>query len=139
MLATITGGLRPLSAAATTDSVSAVGAKSSQAQNSIAAASLKRWRTTRQLSDAMAALGAASLANSTDPQLPEARYNLAAALDATSISLGEEARKAWQEYLLVDSTSDRALEVRRHLNQEDKSKTLPALVSAIRPPSRIWK
>jgi CHAT domain-containing protein/Tfp pilus assembly protein PilF len=60
----------------------------------------------RALSEAETAIGI-------DPNLVEAHFNRALALE--SMSLKEKARKAWEEYLRLDSRSEWAGEARRHL------------------------
>jgi hypothetical protein len=104
-----------------------------------AAVSLRDWRTTGQLGYAVAALEAAKYASLADPQLQEARYNLASALEATSISLRDDARKLWEAYLAVDSTSDRAREVKHYLDEQDKSGKSPEQVSLHPLPSTIHR
>ena len=109
--------LKPTVTAAASSSVS----KNPKSQNHLAAAALVRWGMTRQLSDAVIAFDAAKLANAEDPELLDARYNLASAVEAMSLSLQDDARKSWEEYLSVDSTSDRAQQVRRYLNDQKRS------------------
>ena len=72
-------------------------------------------------------------------QFPEARYNLAYAVEATSISLRDDARKLWEEYLAVDSTSDRAREVKQYLDEQDKSGKSSERVGLHLLPSTIRK
>jgi hypothetical protein len=111
--------------------LSSIGSQSPQAQNQFADLALANWRKRRQLADAVAAFYAAKLASSADPQLIEARYNLASALEAMSISLRDDAHKRWEEYLTVDSTSDRARDVRRYLDDEKGSKQSSELISRV--------
>jgi len=59
------------------------------------------------------ALAAADRAVKANPTLPEALFNRALALDR--LSLSEEARTAWQDYLAVDDSSGWADEARAHL------------------------
>jgi hypothetical protein len=56
---------------------------SPQTESATAAVLLRRWRTSRKLGDAVAALEAVKRA-SVAAQFPEARYNLAYAVDFTS-------------------------------------------------------
>jgi hypothetical protein len=109
-------GLRPQNLQVTTKPEPTLDeAAGARAQSALAGVLLARWRDTKHLEDAVAAFEAAKRALAAAPQLPEARYNMASALEAMSTSFQHEARNAWEEYLTVDLTSSRAKEVRRHL------------------------
>jgi CHAT domain-containing protein len=79
----------------------------------LAAAYLVRFKQKKDIADVTKAIGAATTAVDADRSLPEARFNLALALEA--LSLREEARKAWTEYLALDAKSAWAQEARRHV------------------------
>jgi len=81
----------------------------------LAAAYLVRAKDGARLDDVARAVSAAQRATGGSPTLAEARFNLALAIEA--LSLREESRKAWHEYLKVDSASAWAAEARRHLDQ----------------------
>lgn len=65
------------------------------------------------------ALAAAEAALRLDPNLPEALFNRA--LIVERLGLAEEARRAWQRYLEVDSSSPWAAEARAHLAELQQS------------------
>jgi hypothetical protein len=109
---TIASNLAPGGVAVATRSSAS---KSPQEQTLIASVHLMRWGKTREIADAVAAFEAAKLATSADPQLVDARYKLASAMEAMSVSLREDARKLWEECLAADATSDRARDVRTYL------------------------
>lgn len=88
--------------------------RDSRLQSDLAAAYLVRFTDKNNLEDVTRAVGAATEATEGDPKLREARFNLALALE--SLSLREEARKAWQAYLAIDSSSPWAAEARQHLD-----------------------
>ena len=92
------------------------------AQNDLARLYLDRWRESKDLEDAIAALQAARRALTEDPEELDARFNMAEALEAMTASLQDEARKAWEQYLSADAISSRAQEVRRRLNASPKPK-----------------
>ena len=79
----------------------------------LSAAYLVRAARANQPQDFARALAAAQRAVTTDPEVAEAWFNRALALEA--LSLREQARDAWQEYLKVDSKSGWAEEARTHL------------------------
>src|SRR5205085_3293871 len=61
------------------------------------------------------ALADADHALRVDPKSPEALFNRALVIEA--MGLHEQARKAWQQYLDVDSGSGWAVEAREHLRK----------------------
>ena len=82
-------------------------------QSDLSAAYLARARQLDRQDDFPRALEAAERATKADAQLLEAKFNRALALQ--SLYLGERARRAWEEYLAIDSQSPWAEEARRHL------------------------
>jgi hypothetical protein len=95
-----------------------VAAVNQRAQNEIASAYLERWRKTQDLEDALAAFRAAKRALTDGPELLDARFNVASALEAMATSLQNETRKAWEQYLSADMTSDRSRHVKRRLDAD---------------------
>jgi tetratricopeptide (TPR) repeat protein len=83
--------------------------------NDLAAAYLVRAARGNQPQDLAKALAAADRAVKADPRLLEAWFNRASALDR--MSLGTEARDAWEEYLRLDGQSAWADEARSHLQR----------------------
>ena len=90
----------------------------------LSAAYFVRAERLGQESDYHAAFAAASRALQTNPQLPEARFNLALTMPrglvGTSAALTgsdriKQIREAWEAYLALDSSSRWAAEARRHL------------------------
>jgi len=79
----------------------------------LAAAYLARAARENRHQDLDKALAAADRAVKSNPTLAEAVFNRALALDR--LSLTDEARTAWQDYLNVDDTSGWADEARAHL------------------------
>jgi tetratricopeptide (TPR) repeat protein len=79
----------------------------------LSAAYLARATRQRQSDDLNKALALADRAIKADPKLAEARFNRAYALE--HLSLMQEARDAWQEYLKIDNQSGWAGEARQHL------------------------
>jgi CHAT domain-containing protein len=65
--------------------------------------------------DLLLALDAAGAAVALAPRLPEARFNLALALERSG--LGDGARRAWKEVQILESDSPWAAEAARHLRQ----------------------
>src|SRR5262249_21385674 len=78
----------------------------------------------------LSALGAANAAIRLNPQMPEARFNLALALE--KLSLTEQARTQFRAYLLIDEHSGWATEARQHLAR--LSRTSPTERWAARRP-----
>lgn len=74
---------------------------------------VERSRKLRQPEDLIHALTAAEKAVQAAPTLPEARFNLALVLGL--LGLEEDAEKAWDEYLKIDTASDWSHEAREHL------------------------
>jgi hypothetical protein len=70
-----------------------------------------------------------------DPRLVEDRYDWAAALEVMSLTLRDDARQLWQQYLSVDSTSDRARGVKRYLSDEKTSKKTSDAIASLLPSS----
>jgi CHAT domain-containing protein len=79
----------------------------------LAAAYLERARVTGEAEDLIRALEVAERAARIDPSLPEARFNVALALE--KVSLVAQAREAWNEYLRRDTTSGWGGEAARRL------------------------
>ena len=88
--------------------------KNARFQNDLSAAYLVRFKQKQDLEDVSKAVAAATAATEIDPSFTEARFNLAIALE--SLSLRNEARKAWEAYLKIDSKSPWAQEAKRHLD-----------------------
>ena len=86
-----------------------------RAQAALTTVLIHRWEDDRQLDDAVAAFQQAKHAIAANPRSLEAHMNLALALEAISGSFRQDARKAWEAYLKLDSTSSRALNIKRHL------------------------
>ncbi|HKH44783.1 MAG TPA: CHAT domain-containing protein [Thermoanaerobaculia bacterium] len=79
----------------------------------LASALLTRGEILRQPYDFVLALAAADQAVVADPELPEARFNQALALE--KLSLGGQALRSWSEYLQQDPGSPWAQEAAVHL------------------------
>jgi hypothetical protein len=109
-----------------------LGAVNHRVQNEIARFYLERWRETRDIQDAVAAFRAANRALTAGPELLDARFNVASALEAMATSLQDEARKALEQYLSADTTSSRALEIMRRLNTHPMPKDA-WLVTGLQP------
>lgn len=105
----------------------------SRAQNDLAAVLLRRWQDTRQFDDAVVAFEQAQRAIVSNPRSLEARANLALALEAVSASFQRDARKAWEEYLKLDSTSSRAHDIKGHLETYGKERVTELSADRIRP------
>ena len=88
----------------------------------VAAVQLERARRGLRPDDLPRALAAADRARRLDPSLREAWFNRALAI--TALSLTDQAKTAWTEYLRRDSTSPWAAEARKRL--EELSKPTPA-------------
>ena len=88
----------------------------------VAAVQLERARLGLRPDDLPRALAAADRARRLDPSLKEAWFNRALAVSA--LSLTDQARSAWTEYLKRDSASPWATEARARL--EELSKPTPA-------------
>src|SRR5688572_23925808 len=88
----------------------------------VAVVQLERARRGMRPDDLPRALAAADRARRLDPSLREAWFNRALAI--TALSLTEQAKAAWTEYLRRDSTSPWAAEARKRL--EELSKPTPA-------------
>lgn len=80
----------------------------------LAAAYLTRATAQKRVEDVAKGLALAERALKADPGLAEAMFNRALALER--LSLPDQARDAWQEYLKADSNSGWADEARRHLS-----------------------
>jgi CHAT domain-containing protein len=83
----------------------------------LAAAYLERAARDKRGQDLTKALAAADRATKADSQLAEAWFNRAYALER--LSLFEEAKRAWQDYLRLDDRTPWAAEARTHLRQLD--------------------
>ena len=81
----------------------------------VAAVQLERARRGLRPDDLPRALAAADRARRLDPSLREAWFNRALAI--TALSLTDQAKTAWTEYLRRDSTSPWAEEARRRLEE----------------------
>jgi tetratricopeptide (TPR) repeat protein len=79
----------------------------------LSAAYLVRAARRNETADLVLARTAAEGALRIDGRLPEALFNRALALER--LSLIDEARQAWQDYLTADHSSGWATEARRHL------------------------
>lgn len=83
-------------------------------RNDLAAAFLERYRLSGDVADANAALSRVTEALRMDELLAPALFNRALALEAISGAGGS--RQAWMDYLVVDSTSQWAVEARTHIS-----------------------
>jgi len=90
--------------------------------NDVAAVQLERARLGLRPDDLPRALASADRARRLDPSLNEAWFNRA--LATTALSLNDQARQAWTEYLARDGSSAWAVEARARL--QDLSKPTPA-------------
>src|SRR5262249_40524574 len=79
----------------------------------LSAAYLARGSKTDRVEDAAKAITYARSALDSDPKLPEARFNLALALE--TLGLPGEATLAWEAYLELDGTSPWSAEANRHI------------------------
>jgi CHAT domain-containing protein len=86
-----------------------------QYHSDLAAAYLARAKHLDRPDDLPRALGAAARAIQGNDKLIEARFNRALALEA--LFLDDQARQAWEDYLLRDSPSGWASEARDHLQK----------------------
>jgi len=82
-------------------------------QSDLAALYLERVRNGQHPGDLIKALAAAERARLADPQLAEAWFNRALALE--QLALRPQAQAAWTEYLAIDASSPWAQEARDHL------------------------
>jgi tetratricopeptide (TPR) repeat protein len=80
----------------------------------LSAAYLARAARDHRSQDLTRALAVVDRAVKADPALPEALFNRALVLER--LSLGDEARAAWDDYLRVDDQSAWASEARTHLS-----------------------
>jgi tetratricopeptide (TPR) repeat protein len=83
--------------------------------NDLAAAYLVRAARDNQAQDVAKALTVTDRVIAADPALPEGWFNRASAFE--QMFLFDEARRAWQEYLRLDSSTGWAEEARRHLER----------------------
>jgi len=83
--------------------------------NDLAAAYLVRAARDGQAQDIAKALAITERVIAADPSLAEGWFNRASAFE--QMFMFDEARRAWQEYLRLDSNSGWAAEARRHLEQ----------------------
>jgi len=83
--------------------------------NDVATVQLERARRGLRPDDLPRALAAADRARRLDPSLREAWFNRA--LAASALSLTEDAKAAWTEYLTLDSSSSWASEARARLEE----------------------
>lgn len=88
---------------------------SARGASDLAAAYLVRGVRENRPEDVSRALALATLAVRRDASLREARFNRAFALDR--LSMFDDARQAWQEYLKLDDESGWAAEARIHLQR----------------------
>jgi len=91
----------------------AAGPDSAAVFSDLAAAYLEDARKSREPYSLVKALESAEKAVALAPNLPEARFNRAVALE--SFFLDQQARSAWQAYLQIDSQSGWAAEARKRL------------------------
>jgi CHAT domain-containing protein len=96
--------------------------------NDVATVQLERARRGLRPDDLPRALAAADRARYLDPSLKEAWFNRALAL--SSLSLRDQAREAWTEYLRRDSTSPWAIEAKTRLEELTRTTTAQAWVVA---------
>ncbi len=104
----------PADAVAALESATRDAAENAAYWSDLSAAYVERARRERHLEDLAKALNAADRATRLAPALPEAWFNRALAIEGIG-GLREEAKKAWDEYLKVDSRSEWSAEARRHL------------------------
>ena len=71
------------------------------------------YLATSRMDQRLLALGAASRAVEADPSLPDARFNLALALE--QFGFRRQARRAWARYLRMDPYTGWAREALKHL------------------------
>jgi hypothetical protein len=86
-----------------------------RAQAGLTTVLIHDWEDATQLDHAVAAFQQAKHAIAANPRSLEAHMNLALALEAIAASFRRDARKAWEDYLKLDSTSSRAYKIKRHL------------------------
>jgi CHAT domain-containing protein len=101
----------------------------------LSAAYLARADSTGSAEDRVRAADAAQHAIALDPRLPEARFNLAIALEKQALDTpgvekpdAERAIRAWNDYLALDASSPWASEARRrleHLAEKRNAETIP--------------
>jgi CHAT domain-containing protein len=82
-------------------------------ESDLAAAYIARGQRQSQAADLAAAVETASAALAAKPELLEARFNRALALQG--LHLHAQARRAWEEYLAAETDHDWAAEGRQHL------------------------
>jgi len=92
--------------------------------NDVAAVQLERARLGLRPDDLPRALASADRARRLDPSLTEAWFNRA--LAATALSLRDQARMAWTEYLARDSSSAWSVEARERLAELAKPMAIAA-------------
>ena len=92
-----------------------LGPRDARLSSDMAAGYLVRARQANQIEDVARAVGFAKVATDADPQLAEARFNLALSLEGLSLRL--EATRAWQWYLELDSRSEWAAEAKRRIER----------------------
>ena len=108
--------------------------KNARYQSDVAALYLERVRNGERPGDLIKALAAAERARLADPQLPEAWFNRALALE--QLSLRGQARAAWADYLARDHSSAWADEARAHIAALDVPVAASQLALGRGPPSR---
>ena len=91
-----------------------VAAADARLLSDLSAAYLARAAVSNQPQDFTKAVTMADRAVKLDPRLAEAWFNRACGLER--LSLSDEAKRAWQDYLKVDATSEWASEARARLN-----------------------
>jgi len=80
----------------------------------LAAAYIVRAQRERRLEDLTRAVDAADRATRIAPGMPEAWFNRALAIERIG-GLREEAKRAWEDYVKVDATSEWSAEAKRHI------------------------
>ncbi len=105
---------------------------SARFQNDLAAAYLARATFADRPEDLTRALTGAERAIKADAALLEARFNRALVLE--SLYLTDQARRAWLEYLEIDSASPWANEARQHLEKLRPADARPDLARNNSPP-----
>jgi len=98
--------------------------------NDVAAVQLERARLGLRPDDLPRALASADRARRLEPSLTEAWFNRA--LAATALSLDDQARLAWTEYLARDTSSPWAAEARERLAELSKPSTVAAWANVAR-------
>jgi tetratricopeptide (TPR) repeat protein len=100
------------------DECTALDPQSADWWSDLSAALLARSHHSGHAEDAARALEAADTALKNDPNLVEAQFNKALALEALQVK--DQAAAAWRQYLTLDSTSPWSKEATQHLRELEK-------------------